>query len=176
MDIFDFSPYQYPADDINSRWYTTHFDFHAIHDNVLKLDILGHDDPTMLRMLQDLSGIEITSIPFDDKDVLKIFSSPNILGVTKEQIMCETGTLGVPEFGTKFVMQMLMETKPTSFAELVKISGLSHGTDVWIGNANELIKNEVYSKHSKHQTKIVIASLGNDAGIIGASMLFKNFS
>jgi DNA polymerase III subunit alpha, Gram-positive type len=143
MDIYDFSPYQYPADDASSRWYTTHFDFHAIHDNVLKLDILGHDDPTVLRMLQDLSGINIQTIPFDDKRVLSLFSSPDTLGVNKDQIMCETGTLGVPEFGTKFVIQMLMDTKPTTFAELVKISGLSHGTDVWLGNAQELIKNNV---------------------------------
>lgn len=139
MDIYDFTPIQYPADDRNSEWLTTHFDFHSIHDNLLKLDILGHDDPTMIRMLQDLSGIDPMTIPTDDDDVMKIFSSPAILGVNEDQINCKTGTLGVPEFGTKFVRQMLEDTKPKTFAELVIISGLSHGTDVWLGNAQELI-------------------------------------
>lgn len=140
-DIHDFSPIQYPADDKNSEWKTTHFDFHSIHDNLLKLDILGHDDPTAIRMLQDLSGIDPKTIPTDDPDVMKIFASPDILGVTEEQIMCKTGTLGIPEFGTRFVRQMLEETKPSTFSELLQISGLSHGTDVWLGNANELIYN-----------------------------------
>lgn len=140
-DIHDFSPIQYPADDKNSEWKTTHFDFHSIHDNLLKLDILGHDDPTAIRMLQDLSGIDPKTIPTDDPDVMKIFASPEILGVTEEQIMCKTGTLGIPEFGTRFVRQMLEETKPSTFSELLQISGLSHGTDVWLGNANELIYN-----------------------------------
>ncbi|ENH96552.1 DNA polymerase III [Gracilibacillus halophilus YIM-C55.5] len=139
MEIFDFTPIQYPADDRNSEWRTTHFDFHSIHDNLLKLDILGHDDPTMIRMLQDLSGIDPTTIPTDDEEVMKIFSGPEVLGVTPEQIMCKTGTLGVPEFGTRFVRQMLEETNPKTFAELVLISGLSHGADVWVGNAQELI-------------------------------------
>ncbi|SEN57333.1 DNA polymerase-3 subunit alpha [Amphibacillus marinus] len=139
MDIYDFSPIQFPADDRNSEWKTTHFDFHSIHDNLLKLDILGHDDPTMIRMLQDLSGIDPKTIPTDDADVMKIFSSPDVLGVTVDDIMCETGTLGVPEFGTRFVRQMLEDTGPKTFAELVIISGLSHGTDVWLGNAQELI-------------------------------------
>jgi len=143
MDIYDFTPIQFPADDRKSEWKTTHFDFHSIHDNILKLDILGHDDPTVIRMLQDLSGIDPKTIPTDDKEVMKIFSSTESLGVSSEQINCKTGTLGVPEFGTKFVRQMLEDTKPSTFAELVIISGLSHGTDVWLGNAQELINDGI---------------------------------
>ncbi len=143
MDAFDFTPYQYPADDPNSAWKTTHFDYHAIEENILKLDILGHDDPTLLKVLQDLTGVDIMKIPFDDQKVMGIFRSPEPLGITSEEINCPTGTLGVPEFGTNFTINMLVDTKPTTFAELIKLSGLSHGTDVWLGNAQELIKNNV---------------------------------
>ena len=143
MDVFDFTPFQYPADDPTSAWRTTHFDYHAIDQDVLKLDILGHSDPTQLRMIQDLSGDDITKVPLDDKETMGIFLSPEPLGVTKEQILNETGTLGIPEFGTPFTVGLVAETKPTTFAELIKISGLSHGTDVWLGNAQELIKNNI---------------------------------
>lgn len=143
MDVFDFTPFQYPADDDTSAWRTTHFDYHAIDQDVLKLDILGHTDPTQLRMIQDLVGWDVRNVPLDDKETMAIFLSPEPLGVTKEQIMNETGTLGVPEFGTPFTISMLVDTKPKTFAELIKISGLSHGTDVWLGNAQELIKNNV---------------------------------
>ena len=141
MDIFDFTPYQYPADDETSSWRTTHFDFHSIHDNILKFDILGHDDPTMIRKLQDLSGIEPKTIDVSDPEVMGIFSTVEALGVTREQVDAASGTFGIPEFGTNFVIQMLDDTKPTTYSELVQISGLSHGTDVWLGNAQELIKN-----------------------------------
>lgn len=143
MDVFDFTPFQYPADDARSAWRTTHFDYHAIDQDVLKLDILGHSDPTQLRMLQDLSGMDVTTVPLDDKETMDIFLSPKPLGVTQDQIMNPTGTLGIPEFGTPFTIGMLVDTKPTTFSELIKISGLSHGTDVWLGNAQELIRNKV---------------------------------
>ena len=140
MDVYDFTPYQYPAEDVDAAWRTTHFDYHAIDQDVLKLDILGHTDPTQLRMLQDLTGVDVKTVPFDDKLTMGLFLSPEPLGVTKEQIMNETGTLGVPEFGTNFTIGMLRDTKPTTFGELIKLSGLSHGTDVWLGNAQELIR------------------------------------
>ncbi|MBU9714516.1 PolC-type DNA polymerase III [Evansella tamaricis] len=141
LEIYDFTPIQFPADDRESEWKTTHYDFHSIHDNLLKLDILGHDDPTVIRMLQDLSGMDPKDIPVDDPEVFKLFGGTESLGVTEEQIMCKTGTYGIPEFGTRFVRQMLEETKPNTFSELVQISGLSHGTDVWLNNAAELISN-----------------------------------
>jgi DNA polymerase-3 subunit alpha (Gram-positive type) len=140
MDVYDFTPIQYPADDLESEWRTTHFDFHSIHDNILKLDILGHDDPTVIRMLQDLSGIDPKTIPTDDPEVMRIFEGTDVLGVNPENIYSKTGTLGIPEFGTRFVRGMLEQTHPSTFAELLQISGLSHGTDVWLGNAEELIR------------------------------------
>ncbi len=143
MDVFDFTPFQYPADDVTSVWRTTHFDYHAIDQDVLKLDILGHDDPTILRMLQDLSGIDVTTLPMDDPKVLSLLTSPDALGVSSEKIRCEIGTLGLPEMGTNFVINMLIKAKPKTFGELVKISGLSHGTDVWNGNAEDLIDNHI---------------------------------
>ena len=143
MDVFDFTPFQFPADDVESAWRTTHFDYHAIDQCVLKLDILGHSDPTQLRQIQLQSNTDITKVPLDDKDTMRIFTDPSVLGVTSEQIMCNTGTLGIPEFGTSFTIQLVEDTKPTTFAELIKISGLSHGTDVWLGNAQDLIKNNV---------------------------------
>ena len=143
MDVYDFTPYQYPADDVNAEWRTTHFDYHAIDQDVLKLDILGHSDPTQLRLIQLQSGTDIMKVPLDDKKTMSIFTSTEALGITKEQIMCNTGTLGIPEFGTPFTIKLVEDTKPKTFAELIKISGLSHGTDVWLGNAQELIANNV---------------------------------
>ena len=140
MDVFDFTPFQYPADDSTSAWRTTHFDYHAIDQDVLKLDILGHSGPTKLRLIQNLTGDDVTKVPLDDKETMGIFLSPKPLGVTKEQILNDTGTLGIPEFGTPFTLQMVKETRPKTFSELVKISGLSHGTDVWNGNARDLIE------------------------------------
>ena len=140
MDVYDFTPVQYPADDVTAEWQTTHFNFHDIDENVLKLDVLGHDDPTMIRKLQDLSGIDPNEIPMDDESVMALFSGTEVLGVTPEQIGTPTGMLGIPEFGTNFVRGMVDETHPTTFAELLQLSGLSHGTDVWLGNAQDLIK------------------------------------
>ena len=139
-DILDFSPVQYPAD-TKSHVRTTHFDYNAISDRLLKLDLLGHDDPTMLKMLQEMTGINPQSIPMDDEDTMKLFSGVSPLGVTPGDIGSEIGTLGLPEFGTRFVRQMLLATRPQTFSELVRISGLSHGTDVWLNNAQDLIKN-----------------------------------
>ncbi len=139
MDVYDFTPYQFPADDLSSEWKTTHFDFHAIHDNVLKFDILGHVDPTVIRMLQDLTGVNPKDIPTNDQKVMSLFTSTEALGIDLSQISCKTGALGLPEFGTKFVRGMLEQTKPKSFSDLVIISGLSHGTDVYLGNAETLI-------------------------------------
>ena len=139
-EIHTFTPVQHPANDMTTDIITTHFDYHSIDHNLLKLDILGHDDPTMIRMLQDITGRDPLALPLDDKGVMQLFTGLESLGLTPEQDGgIQVGTLGVPEFGTRFVMGMLQETRPTTFSELVKISGLSHGTDVWIGNASDLI-------------------------------------
>ena len=139
-DVYDFTPIQYPADDKSCGTITTHFTFNMLHDRLVKLDILGHDDPTMLRMLEELTGLDPLTIPLDDKDTMSLFSSVESLGVTNEDILADMGTYGVPEFGTGFVRGMLKDTLPKSMAELVRISGLSHGTDVWLGNAQDLIR------------------------------------
>ena len=139
-EIYEFCPVQHPADDPDSDIITTHFDYHSIDQNLLKLDILGHDDPTVIRMLQDITGKNPTKVPLDDKETMSIFSSTEALGVTPEQINSKVGSFGVPEFGTKFVRGMLVDTKPKTFDELIRISGLSHGTDVWLGNAQSLIE------------------------------------
>ncbi|MFF2482611.1 PolC-type DNA polymerase III [Paenibacillus sp. NPDC058071] len=140
IEVEDVTPVQFPADDVNAEWKTTHFDYHAFEANLLKLDILGHDDPTMMRMLQDLTGVDPTTIPMNDPKVMSMFNSTKALGVAPEKIRTPVATYGVPEMGTKFVRQMLQETLPSSFADLLQISGLSHGTGVWLGNAQELIK------------------------------------
>lgn len=141
MSIYDFTPYNYPADDKTQDWYTTHFAFEYIHDNLLKFDILGHDNPTILKILKDLTGIDEKDIPNNDPKTMSLFSSLDALGINSDQINGETtGALSLPEFGTPFVREMLNQTKPKSFSDLIRISGLSHGTDVWIGNAHELIK------------------------------------
>ena len=137
--IHEFCPVQHPADDPDSDIITTHFDYHSIDQNLLKLDELGHDDPTVIKMLQDLTGLDPQTIPLDDKETMSLFTSTKALGI-KSDIGTTVGTYGIPEFGTKFVRQMLLDTKPTTFAELVRISGLSHGTDVWLNNAQYYIK------------------------------------
>lgn len=144
-DIYDFTPIQHPADDKHSGVITTHFDYHAISSRLLKLDLLGHDDPTVLRMLQDITGIDPKDVPLDDEQTMKLFTSTDSLNMKHDYLGIKTGTLGIPEFGTKFVRQMLEDTKPTTFAELVRISGLSHGTDVWLNNAQDLIKQGIAS-------------------------------
>ena len=143
--IWDFCPVQHPADDHESEWITTHYDYHPMEENLLKLDMLGHDDPTMIRMLQDLTGVDPQKIPLDDKDTMSIFTSSKILGYENDPILGETGAVGIPEFGTGFTRGMLKETQPTQFDVLIRLSGFSHGTDVWLGNARDLILSKTAS-------------------------------
>jgi DNA polymerase III subunit alpha, Gram-positive type len=148
-EIFEFCPVQHPADDPSSDIITTHFDYHSIDQNLLKLDILGHDDPTVIRMLQDITGVDPKTIPLDDKETMSIFSSTEALGVTPQQINSKVGSFGIPEFGTKFVRGMLLDTMPKTFMDLICISGLSHGTDVWLGNAKDLIDQGIVTSISE---------------------------
>ncbi len=176
--IYQFTPIQHPADDMSSETITTHFDFSSMHDVLVKLDVLGHDDPTMLRKLQDLTGIPPQKVPLHDPEVfgkiISLFSGTEALGITAEELgVSKTGTLGVPEFGTKFVRGMLEDTKPTSMEELIRISGLSHGTDVWLGNASDLVKAGVPLKEcicTRDDIMNALIALGVDSEIAFKTM------
>ena len=169
-EIYSFTPIQHPANDVNSDIITSHFEYHSIDHNLLKLDILGHDDPTMIRRLEDLTGLDATKIRLDDKDVMELFHSTKSLGITPEDINgIPLGSLGVPEFGTDFAMQMLIDAKPTCFSDLVRIAGLAHGTDVWLGNAQELIKSGKCTISTaiccRDDIMVYLIHMGLDAGL-----------
>ena len=138
-EIWDFCPVQHPADDVHTDIITTHFEYHSMEENLLKLDMLGHDDPTMIRMMEDITHLDAKKIPLDDKDTMSIFTSSKVLGYEHDEILGEVGSVAIPEFGTGFTRGMLMDTKPTQFDTLIRLSGFSHGTDVWLGNAKDLI-------------------------------------
>ncbi|VEU61080.1 DNA polymerase III polC-type [Mycoplasmopsis bovigenitalium] len=167
-DVLDFTPINYPADDTDSTWFTTHFEYKAIHDNVLKLDLLGHDNPTIIKMLEQYTGIKISELPKNDADVIKIFSSTEPMGIKPSDIGGETtGAIGLPEFGTSFVRQMLQQTQPKTFQDLVSVSGLSHGTDVWLQNNQDLIMDhgltlpEIFSCRDDILSKLVEQGVPN---------------
>lgn len=169
-EIYSFTPIQHPANDMTSDIITSHFEYHSIDHNLLKLDILGHDDPTMIRRLEDLTGLDATKIRLDDKDVMELFHSTKSLGITPEDINgIPLGSLGVPEFGTDFAMQMLIDAKPTCFSDLVRIAGLAHGTDVWLGNAQELIKSGKCTISTaiccRDDIMVYLIHMGLDAGL-----------
>ena len=175
-EIYQFTPIQHPADDMTTDTITTHFDFNSMHDVLVKLDVLGHDDPTMLRKLQDITGIPPQQVPLHDPEVfakiISLFTSPEALGLTAEQLgVAETGTLGVPEFGTSFVRGMLKETRPSTMEELIRISGLSHGTDVWLGNAQDLVRQGIPLKECFCTRDDIMNAL--IAHGVEASMAFK---
>jgi DNA polymerase-3 subunit alpha (Gram-positive type) len=163
--IYDFTPVQYPANDRKAEWITTHFDYRSLSGRLIKLDLLGHDDPTVLKMLSDLTGVNPTTIPLDDPGTLALFSSAVPLGLDPEELGFDLGTLGIPEFGTEFVRQMLAETKPATFSDLVYISGLSHGTGVWLGNAQDLIKKKVATLSEVISTRDDIMNYLIDKGL-----------
>ena len=142
MEVYDFTAINYPGDDFHASWKTTHFDFHSIHDNLLKLDLLGHLDPSMIRMLENLTNVGPKTIPMNDKEVISLFLNNKSLKINENLLGEKLGIIGLPEFGTKFVRELVREAKPKSFADLVRISGLSHGTDVWSNNAQKLIRNK----------------------------------
>ncbi len=144
-EIWDFCPVQHPADDPNAETITTHFEYHSMEENLLKLDMLGHDDPTMIRMMEDMTGVDAQKIPLDDKDTMSIFTSSKVLGYEDDPILGPTGAVAIPEFNTRFTRGMLMDTMPTKFDTLLRLSGFSHGTDVWLGNAKDLITSKTAS-------------------------------